>query len=484
MSADTPGNREVAYRIFAAEYEDATLEHAESDEERAPTYVVTPTGARVNRLFLVGVLTEVTPVNEEMLRARIVDQTGAFVSYAGQYQPDARAALERTDPPAFLAVTGKARTFEPDDADVVYTSVRPESVTVVDADTRDRFTVTAAEHALERVGIVAAGIQSGLDAGDLRAALDEAGVPEGIAAGVPLALDHYGTGPAYLAAIRDLALDAARVVAGDRDEVPPLDVAPDDPGDADLDELAALAPFDGPLEPPADAVSSPSATDESETIPPADGEPDSAAAGTATGSERETVDDPEEVEAAAESEDSVEFDADLDDPDPDEEDRSDPDEEDDDLDGEDGDDAPDGMYEIDDEERERIEAEYGTDFTTASEVDEPGEAGIETPDPEPEEADTDEVDEAPNAGDADEAADRPSDPEDDSESTDDDIDLEDAVMDVMRELADGGGADRETVLARVVDEHGANPDDVEEAIQSALMGGRCYEPDENTLQPI
>ena len=73
------GRREVAYRLFAAEYDDATLDHSESDEERAPNYVVTPTGARVNRLFAVGVLTEIEEVNEEVLRARIVDPTGAFV---------------------------------------------------------------------------------------------------------------------------------------------------------------------------------------------------------------------------------------------------------------------------------------------------------------------------------------------------------------------------------------------------------------------
>jgi hypothetical protein len=108
------GRREVAHRLFAAEFDDASLSYSESDEERAPNYVVTPTGARVNRLFVVGVLTEVEAVNEETLRARVADPTGAFVSYAGQYQPDEMAFLDRTTPPAVLALTGKARTFEPE----------------------------------------------------------------------------------------------------------------------------------------------------------------------------------------------------------------------------------------------------------------------------------------------------------------------------------------------------------------------------------
>ena len=66
----TRPQRETAYRVFAAEFDDTTLSYAESDEERAPNYVVTPTGARVNRLFVVGVLTEVEQVNDDVVRDR------------------------------------------------------------------------------------------------------------------------------------------------------------------------------------------------------------------------------------------------------------------------------------------------------------------------------------------------------------------------------------------------------------------------------
>ncbi|ESS08036.1 MAG: uncharacterized protein conserved in archaea [uncultured archaeon A07HN63] len=145
-----PGSREVAYRPLATEFDDADFSYAESDEERAPNYVVTPTGLRVNRLFAVGVLTEVERLNSDTLRGRIVDPTGAFVTYAGQYQPEAQASLDGADTPSFVALTGKARTFEPDDADRIFTSVRPESVSEVTADTRDRWTVSAAEATLDR----------------------------------------------------------------------------------------------------------------------------------------------------------------------------------------------------------------------------------------------------------------------------------------------------------------------------------------------
>jgi RPA family protein len=234
-----PGRREVAHRLFAAEFDDASLSYSESDEERAPNYVVTPTGARVNRLFAVGVLTAVEAVNEETLRARIADPTGAFVSYAGQYQPDEMAFLDRTTPPAFLALTGKARTFEPEDSDRVFTSVRPESINEVDADTRDRWVVETARATLDRVRVFRDALDTGLTGEDLRRHLESQGVPAALAEGIPLAMDHYGTTTAYLDAVRTLAVETLEVVADERDEASSLDLAPDEGGEADVGPLPA-----------------------------------------------------------------------------------------------------------------------------------------------------------------------------------------------------------------------------------------------------
>ena len=44
-------NREVAWRLFAGEYNESNFEVG-GGGDRAPTYVVTPLGARVNRLFV------------------------------------------------------------------------------------------------------------------------------------------------------------------------------------------------------------------------------------------------------------------------------------------------------------------------------------------------------------------------------------------------------------------------------------------------
>jgi len=237
MSDDGPGTREVAHRVFAAEFDDASLSYSESDEERAPNYVVTPTGARVNRLFVAGVLTEVERVNDDTSRGRVVDPSGAFVTYAGQYQPDEQAFLSRTEPPAFIALTGKARTFEPEDGDRVFTSVRPERLSEVDAATRDRWVVSAAEATLDRLAVVERALESSLRGDDLRDALAAGGVPAALAAGIPLAFDHYGTGSAYVEAVRQLAVDALELVAGERDDIRALSIEPDAAGAVEIGPL-------------------------------------------------------------------------------------------------------------------------------------------------------------------------------------------------------------------------------------------------------
>jgi len=151
MSQSAP-SREVARRVFATEFNDAGFTFTESDDERAPVYALLPTGESANRVFFVGTLTEKEDVGEdsEYWRGRIVDPTGTFFVYAGQYQPEAASKLRELDAPAYVAVVGKPRTYETDDG-TVRVSVRPESITEVDAATRDRWVVETANRTIERV---------------------------------------------------------------------------------------------------------------------------------------------------------------------------------------------------------------------------------------------------------------------------------------------------------------------------------------------
>jgi len=150
--ASTP-TREVARRVFAREFNDASYTFKESDDDRAPVYVLLPTGQRANRVFLVGTLTETEDVGEdsEYWQGRVVDPNGdTFFMYAGQYQPDAASMLRELEPPAYVAVVGKPRTYETDEGDV-NVSIRPESISEVDEATRDRWVVETAERTLDRI---------------------------------------------------------------------------------------------------------------------------------------------------------------------------------------------------------------------------------------------------------------------------------------------------------------------------------------------
>ncbi len=148
----TTPTREVARRVFASEFNDASYTFKESDDERAPVYLLLPTGAPANRVFVVGTLTETEDVgsDSEYWRGRVVDPTGTFFVYAGQYQPEAAGVLRELEPPAYVALTGKPRTYETDDGSV-NVSVRPEAITVVDEATRDRWVVETAERTIARI---------------------------------------------------------------------------------------------------------------------------------------------------------------------------------------------------------------------------------------------------------------------------------------------------------------------------------------------
>ena len=144
--------REVAHRIFAAEFNESTLEIREGDDQYAPKYLITPTGAKCNRVFVVGTLTEKKDVGTDVQfwRGRIVDPTGAFTVYAGQYQPEAADILAKTSPYEFIAVVGKPSIYTTKNGNII-TSIKPEYVQVVDADIRDRWVVDTAKQTKVRI---------------------------------------------------------------------------------------------------------------------------------------------------------------------------------------------------------------------------------------------------------------------------------------------------------------------------------------------
>jgi RPA family protein len=150
--------REPARRVFASELRECRYQFKDGEDEKSPTFVLLPTGERSNRIFLVGTLTEKQRQGEQNIfyRGRVVDPTGTFFVMAGSYQPEAMQQLAKVETPAFVAVVGKPNLYQkPDGAFII--SVRVESITVVDKETRDLWVLDTARQTLDRVDAMATG---------------------------------------------------------------------------------------------------------------------------------------------------------------------------------------------------------------------------------------------------------------------------------------------------------------------------------------
>jgi len=201
-AGDGRAKREVAQRVFAAEFNAAAHSFKESGD-RSPTFVVSPFGAKVNRLFAVGVLTSTESVGAsgDRYRAQVVDPTGVFNVYAGQYEPEATAQLTEIRPPAVVAIVGKSRTYQPESG-VTYVSVRPESIHAVAKADRDAWILDTARHSMQRLDALREAQKMETPTPK---ALEDLGFPKDVAEGVCKAIEHYGKADLarYATLIRD-----------------------------------------------------------------------------------------------------------------------------------------------------------------------------------------------------------------------------------------------------------------------------------------
>ncbi|MDD4651787.1 MAG: hypothetical protein PHQ34_06115 [Methanothrix sp.] len=150
-------SREVAKRIFAEELKSANYSFRDGEDQHqyAPSYLLTPTGAKCNRVFLVGTLTEKDDIGSdiEYWRGRVVDPTGSILIYAGQYQPEAAQMLASMEAPSYIAVVGKPNLYQTEDGNIII-SLRAESISRVDENTRNQWIIDTARRTLERLNVL------------------------------------------------------------------------------------------------------------------------------------------------------------------------------------------------------------------------------------------------------------------------------------------------------------------------------------------
>ena len=144
--------REVAWRLFSREYNSSKHVHT-TEGDKSVNHVITPLGAAVNRLFIVGMLTEIN-TQGEFVRARLADITGTYYISVGQFRPEVYSYIKSLEVPAPVALVGKVRVYNPDE-DTTYLSVSPERIRTVDGEMRDYWLYRTAVNTQKRLNIMA-----------------------------------------------------------------------------------------------------------------------------------------------------------------------------------------------------------------------------------------------------------------------------------------------------------------------------------------
>jgi len=180
--------RETSMRLLSLEFNSSTT-HMRGEAEKAPSYLLTPLGSLVNRVYVCGVLTEVEEL-ESGYRARISDPTGIFSLYSGQFQPEATQFLSQASTPGYVALVGKCNIYEPEGG-AIYASLRPERIRSVQRKDRDLWIVRSCELMAARIDVIkhCGGMERNEDA--VRSALLGMGYPQRISEGAAMAYCRY-----------------------------------------------------------------------------------------------------------------------------------------------------------------------------------------------------------------------------------------------------------------------------------------------------
>jgi len=134
-------------RVFAQDFS-AARHTADSRDGRDGSYVVTPTGAWCRSLFIVGAVTE-RRGSGDLVQARVADPTGTFRVTADWQSPDTVETLGYIEPPAFVAVTGRAVLTG--SGPRAQAAVEAEALCAVDRTVRDLWVLETAGATLDRL---------------------------------------------------------------------------------------------------------------------------------------------------------------------------------------------------------------------------------------------------------------------------------------------------------------------------------------------
>jgi len=122
--------------------------------------------------------------------------------------------LSELEVPAYVALVGKARKYEPEDGNV-YLSVRPEEINAADEKQRDMWVIETAERTLERIKIMEDALDSGLSGTQLQAFLEKKVKNAALINGIMHAIRHYKNLDRILPELKNSLVHAVKTITSE-----------------------------------------------------------------------------------------------------------------------------------------------------------------------------------------------------------------------------------------------------------------------------
>ena len=196
MGGQQRSRRQTATRLFAREFYESSLPDG-GQGEYDPRYIVTKLGARVNRMFVAGVIERLERRDTErgpMFSGAVRDPTGLHLWSVGSFRPELHIEMEELaarfegGDRFLMACIGKSNHYTTEDGGF-RCRMQMEDYAIIDREVYATWLVDTANHTMRRID--ALGKAQSAETSDSNA-LRDAGVPADLVDGLGLAMNHYG----------------------------------------------------------------------------------------------------------------------------------------------------------------------------------------------------------------------------------------------------------------------------------------------------
>ena len=189
--------RQPAVHMLASEFSESTLSEKGSGEFD-PSFVITKLGAKVNRVIVAGLLerleTRDTSNGAVIYQGQLRDPSGVHYFSVGDYASDSVRELTiqlsakiESGEPVLLLMVAKTRLFQTDEG-AVYTSIRPEEMTVIDRNMYAVWLSRACQSMLKRMDTFTGSLNHEANFEQLT----KSGIEQNLVSGLVASRNHYG----------------------------------------------------------------------------------------------------------------------------------------------------------------------------------------------------------------------------------------------------------------------------------------------------